>query len=64
LLSLRSLLFSSKRQKREWVWKEGRWVSTGRSRGRGHCNQDILYEKITYLVYKEYKQLSPIEREG
>jgi hypothetical protein len=45
LLSLRSLFLSNERQKGDL---EG-WVRTGKSRGRGNCNLDIIYKKRTYL---------------
>ena len=45
LLSLRSLFFSSERQKGKGSWKEGR--GPVRNRGMGHCNQNTLYKKQT-----------------
>lgn len=41
-LYLRSL-FVSERQRRGGFGWEGNWGRTGRSRGKGNCNQDMIY---------------------
>lgn len=45
LLSLRSLCFSNKRQKRSRSGWKGRWGETGRSREKGNHNWNLLCEK-------------------
>lgn len=45
LLSLRTCLFSKQRQKRGASGWVGRWDKSGRSRGSGNCNQDMLHDK-------------------
>ena len=58
LSSLRSLFFSNERQKVSGCGGKGTWWGTGRSRGRGTCNQDRLYEKRTYFQWKGGKRLA------
>lgn len=45
LLSLRKPFFSNKRQEGSSSGWEGRLGGTRKSRRRGKCNQDLLYEK-------------------
>lgn len=47
LLSLRSLLFSDER--RSESGRERRCEGIGKSRRRGICNQDLMYEKRIYF---------------
>lgn len=44
LLSLRKLWFPNERQKGRGSGWEGKWAGTGRIRGRGNSNQDVLCE--------------------
>lgn len=49
LLSHKTCLFSNEIQKEDGSIWERSWAGAGRTRGRGKCHQDILYEGEIYF---------------
>lgn len=59
LLSLRKLWFPNERQKGRGSGWEGKWAGTGRIRGRGNSNQDVLCEGKHLFSLKRINSVVP-----